>query len=147
MSIAIAAVSGLAGAATVTVLNEVVRRMAPDSAPRMEILGMRAAKAGFEAAEMDVPPRRALMPMTFAAEAISNTAYYSLVGLAWPNNALAAGAALGLAAGIGAVFLPGPMGLGEAPSARSTETKLMTVAWYLAGGIVAGMVRKGISDR
>ncbi len=142
MSTRMALASGFAGAATVTVLNEVVRRLAPESAPRMEILGMRAAKAGFEAADMEVPPRRALMPITFAAEAVSNTAYYSLVGFARPENALAAGTALGLAAGIGAVTLPGPLGLGERPSARSAQTKLLTVAWYLAGGIVAGLVRQ-----
>lgn len=142
MSAGMAIASGVAGAATVTVLNEVVRRVAPKSAPRMEILGMRAAKAGFESAEMKVPPRRELMAITFAAEAVSNTAYYSLVGLARPENALAAGAALGLAAGIGAVMLPGPLGLGESASSRSPQTKLLTVAWYLAGGLVAGLVRK-----
>lgn len=95
-----------------------------------------------EAADMEVPPRRALLPITFAAEMVSNTAYYSLVGLARPENALAAGAALGLAAGIGAVILPGPLGLGEEPSSRSPETKLLTVAWYLAGGVVAGLLRQ-----
>ena len=142
MNISAAAVSGIAGAAAVTVLNEAVRRAAPGSAPRMEILGMRAAKAGFEAAGVEVPPRRQLMPMTFAAEGVSNTAYYSLVGLAKPENAIVTGAMLGLAAGVGAVVLPGPMGLGEMPSARSTETKLMAVAWYLAGGLIAGTVRK-----
>ena len=139
--------SGLAGAATVTVLNETVRRAAPGRAPRMELLGMRAAKAGFEAADVEVPPRRQLMPMTFAAEAVSNTAYYSLVGLARPENAVLTGALLGLAAGVGAVMLPGPMGLGEGPSARSTETKLMTVAWYLAGGLAAGMVGKIVNGK
>ena len=80
------------------------------------------------------------MPMTFAAEAISNSAYYSLVGLARPENALAAGTLLGLAAGLGAVILPARLGLGESPSSRSPQTKLLTVAWYLAGGIVAGLV-------
>lgn len=140
MSKGMALASGFAGAATVTVLNEVVRRVAPESAPRMEILGMRAAKAGFEAARVEVPPRRALMPMTFAAEAISNSAYYSLVGLARPENALAAGTLLGLAAGLGAVILPARLGLGESPSSRSPQTKLLTVAWYLAGGIVTGLV-------
>ena len=129
-----------------TVLNEAVRRVAPEIAPRMEILGMRAAKAGFESAGVEVPPRRQLMPMTFAAEAISNTAYYSLVGFAKPENAAVTGAVLGLAAGIGAVVLPGPMGLGEMPSARSTGTKLLTVAWYFAGGVAAGLVASGIGS-
>ena len=138
---------GLAGAATVTVLNETLRRVTPESAPRMEILGMRAARAAFDAAEIDVPPRRALMPMTFAAEVVSNTAYYSLVGLARPENAVAVGTVLGLAAGIGAVTLPGPLGLGKEPSSRSPQTRLLTVAWYLAGGVVAGFLRKAQGGR
>lgn len=123
-----------------TVLNEVARRAAPGVAPRMEILGMRAAKAGFEAAGEDVPPRRELMKMTFAGEVVSNSAYYSLVGFARPENGLLAGGALGLAAGIGAVLLPGPMGLGDEPSSRTPETKAMTIAWYTAGGLAAGAV-------
>ena len=147
MAIETALMSGLAGAATVTVLNESVRRAAPEVAPRMEILGMRALKAGFEAADADVPPRRDLIKLAFGGEVASNTAYYSLVGLARPENAVAVGAALGLAAGVGAVLLPGPMGLGEAPSTRTAGTTAMTVAWYLAGGLVAGLVAKAVGSR
>ena len=142
-----ALVSGLAGAATVTFLNETVRRVAPEVAPRMEILGMRAMKAGFEAADAEVPPRRDLIKIAFGGEVASNTAYYSLVGLAKPENAVAAGATLGLAAGLGAVFLPGPMGLGEAPSTRTAGTTAMTVAWHFAGGLVAGLVARSMADK
>jgi hypothetical protein len=144
MAIEKALLSGLAGAATVTLLNETVRRVAPETAPRMEILGMRAMKAGFEAAEAEVPPRRELIKMAFGGEAISNTAYYSLVGLAEPESAVGVGAALGLAAGIGAVVLPGPMGLGDEPSGRSAATMAMTVAWYTMGGLAAGLVARAV---
>ena len=147
MAIETALMSGLAGAATVTVLNESVRRAAPEVAPRMEILGMRALKAGFEAADADVPPRRDLIKLAFGGEVASNTAYYSLVGLARPENAVAVGAMLGLAAGVGAVLLPGPMGLGEEPSTRTPGTTAMTVAWYFAGGLVAGLVAKAVGSR
>jgi hypothetical protein len=139
-----AILSGLAGAATVTVLNESVRRAAPEIAPRMEILGMRALKAGFEAADAEVPPRRGLIKLAFGGEVASNTAYYSLVGMARPENAVAVGAALGLAAGLGAVLLPGPMGLGNEPSTRTPGTAAMTVAWYFAGGLVAGLAARAI---
>ena len=146
MSVNTALASGLAGAAAVTVLNETVRRVAPEVAPRMEILGMRAAKAGFEAADREVPPRSELFKMTLAAEVLSNGAYYSLVGMVKPENAIATGAALGLAAGAGAVLLPGPMGLGEGPSARSLGTKALTLAWYLAGGLAAGFVASAMGN-
>jgi hypothetical protein len=139
-----ALVSGMVGAGVVSALNESVRRAMPGSAPRMEILGMRAAKAGFEAAHAEVPPRRDLIWMTFAGEVVSNSAYYSMVSFARPENALAAGAALGLAAGIGAVVLPGPLGLGDEPSSRTPQTKAMTVAWYLAGGVAAGLAWRAL---
>lgn len=145
MTIERAVLSGLAGAATVTFLNETVRRFAPETAPRMEILGMRAMKAGFEAADAEVPPRGELIKMAFGGEVISNTAYYSLVGLAEPENAVGVGAALGFAAGIGAVALPGPMGLGDEPSGRSTATLAMTIGWYTMGGIAAGLVARALS--
>ena len=130
-----------------TFLNESVRRVAPEVAPRMEILGMRALKAGFEAADAEVPPRRGLIKLAFGGEVASNATYYSLVGMAKPENAVAVGAALGLAAGLGAVLLPGPMGLGEAPSTRTAGTTVMTVAWYFAGGLVAGLVARATAER
>jgi hypothetical protein len=49
-----------------------------------------------------------------------------------------AGTALGLAAGIGAVALPGPMGLGSEPSTRTPQTTALTIGLYLLGGVVAG---------
>jgi hypothetical protein len=47
------------------------------------------------------------------------------------------GALLGLAAGVGAAYLPPRIGLGEQPGQRPPATQIMTVAWYLAGGLAA----------
>jgi len=100
---------------------------------------MRAMRKGFEAAGEDVPPRGELYPLTLIGDLISNSGYYSLVGLAKRENAIVTGAGLGLAAGIGAVTLPGPMGLGNAPSNRTAQTTGMTIGLYLLGGLVAGI--------
>lgn len=75
---------------------------------------------------------------------MSNTAYYALVGLGGPDGAVGRGAALGFLAGLGAVFLPGPLGLGSAPSRRTPQTAAMTVAWYTLGGLVAGAAYRAI---
>jgi len=53
---------------------------------------------------------------------------------------------LGLAAGVGAVFLPKHIGLGEEMTARTRETELMTVGWYLAGGLAAAAVYQTFFD-
>jgi hypothetical protein len=50
-----ALVSGLAGAAALTVLHETVRRVRHD-APRVDTLGRRAIARGLEAAGLEAPP-------------------------------------------------------------------------------------------
>ncbi len=74
--------------------------------------------------------------MALAGDIVSNALYYSLIGVAKPDNALLTGAALGTVAGVGGVLLPGPMGLGEAPTTRTPATVTMTIGWYLTGGLV-----------
>ena len=52
-------------------------------------------------------------------DVLSNGLYYSLVG--GGRHTVRRGLLLGLAAGVGGVALPGPMGLGEAPSGRTPK--------------------------
>jgi len=77
-----------------------------------------------------------------AGDIISNSLFYSFAGIGQKENALTRGAALGLAAGLGAVLLPKPMGLNDRPSNKSLETKIMTVGLYVVGGLVAAGVMK-----
>ena len=139
MTPAHAILSGIAGAAVLNIAHQSLQAVT-DDAPRMEILGMRALKGGLEAVGADVPPRRELFPITLAADLLANAGYYSLVGLAGPNKGILTGGALGLAAGVGAVALPGPMGLGNEPSNRTPQTTAMTVGLYTLGGLAAGAV-------
>ena len=138
MSLGKAAASGLIGACVLTLIHESARRFIPN-APRMDILGMRAIAKSLRSLDQEVPPADKLHDVTLGGDIISNSAYYSLVALARPEQALLLGALLGLAAGVGAVVLPEPMGLGEAPSGRTPETKAMTVGWYVAGGVAAAL--------
>lgn len=127
--------SGLAGACALTALHETARQFIPE-APRADILGMRAIKKIMESADEEPPADDELHDWALGGDVLSNTLYYSLIGLAKPENAILTGAALGLAAGVGAVALPGPMGLGTAPSSRTPATTAMTIGWYLVGGLV-----------
>jgi hypothetical protein len=44
-----------------------------------------------------------------------------------------------LAVGIGAVTLPEPLGVGKKPSAQTDRTAAQTIAWYVAGGLLAAL--------
>ncbi|MVM38670.1 hypothetical protein GO730_15830 [Spirosoma sp. HMF3257] len=126
--------SGLIGACVLTVLHETARQLIPN-APRADILGVRAIKKVMESADAEPPADDELHDWALGGDVVSNTLYYSLIGLAKPKDALLTGAALGLVAGVGAVGLPGPLGLGTAPSSRTSATAAMTIGWYLIGGL------------
>jgi hypothetical protein len=130
--------SGLVGATALTAIHESARRTFSD-APRMDVLGERAIAGSMRLIHRNPPPEEQLHTAALVGDVVSNSLYYSLIGLGDPRTAVVRGALLGLAAGLGGVYLPGPMGLGSSPSARTPATKAMTVAWYTAGGVAAGI--------
>ena len=130
--------SGLAGACAVTLMNETIRQLDED-APRLDLLGMRAL------AEVVSPDH--LRTEALVGDIASNTLYYSIVAAAPADQAPLCGATLGLGAGIGAVLLPGPLGLGEDATNRSTKTRILSVAYYTTAGLLAGMVFRSLARR
>jgi hypothetical protein len=110
----------------------------------MDVLGERAIAKVLRAAGA-ATPEEDLHPAALVGDLLSNTAYYSLVGLGGPEGAVERGALLGLAAGLGALLLPGPLGLGTASSKWTNATAAMTVARYALGGLVAGAVYSALS--
>jgi hypothetical protein len=134
--------SGLVGACALTLIHESARRYI-DDAPRMDVVGMRAIAKTFRA--VDAEPPIPLHETALAGELVSNSLYYGLVGLGGARDGLRNGALLGLAAGLAAVYLPEPLGLGRQPAKNSTETNLLTVAFYLLGGLAAGGVYQALS--
>lgn len=134
-----ALVSGLAGAVVLTLVHQAARHLTPD-APRMDVLGLRGLRKLLAAADAPQPDHDTAYNLTMAGDLLSNGLYYSLVGSG--PDAWWRGAALGVAAGVGGVVLPGPLGLGDGPSNRTPQTKLMTVAWYTLGGLVAAGVSR-----
>lgn len=134
--------SGLAGACALTLLHESARQLVPQ-APRVDVLGKRGIAKLLRAAGQKPPDDHTLHALALTGDLASNSLYYSLVGLAGPRYALPAGAVLGAAAGVGAVLLPGPMGLGTKPTTRTAATQAMTIAWYFVGGLVAAAAYQG----
>lgn len=145
MKTSTALISGLAGAATLTIVHEIVKRMDP-KAPRMDLLGMNAISKLMMKGHKTPPDRKTLFFITMAGDLIANALYYSLTGVGHKGKWLK-GSLLGTAAGIGGVLLPKPMGLNPAYSSRTNATKVMTVALYLIGGLVTSAVLKALDDK
>ncbi|WP_424952538.1 hypothetical protein [Deinococcus sp.] len=138
-----ALLSGLAGAVSVTLLNEGARRALPTasvlSPPRIEVLGERALSKTLRTTGVRPPRGRSLFYLTLLADLASNALYYALIGMGQRRRATVRGAVLGLLAGLGAAFLPPRLGLGRQPGER-TATRLLTVLWYLLGGVASAKI-------
>jgi len=137
---------GVAGAAAVTLIHESVRRIVPQ-APRMDLLGMNAISKGLNAIGIKTPTDTKLFALALAGDLLSNAVYYSIAGIGNEKNIWLRSSMLGLAAGIGAVTLPGPLGLEEKHSNKTTATKLMTVGLYVAGALITTAVIKLLASR
>ncbi|MBE7173437.1 MAG: hypothetical protein INR73_22885 [Williamsia sp.] len=127
---------GLAGACALTLVHEVTRRVEP-AAPRMDLLGMSALSSLIKKGGGTPPKRDQLFDLTMAGDVAGNALYYSLAGAGNKKGVWLRGLLLGIAAGAGAVYLPGPLGLPERPSNRTTKTKLLALGLYAMGGLVA----------
>jgi hypothetical protein len=57
------------------------------------------------------------------------------------------GASHGLCAGIGALVLTNPLGLSDALVTSTNKTKILTIAWYTFGGLVAGGVMMALRKK
>ena len=136
---------GLAGALTVTLVHELMKNTIED-APRMDKLGMEAIDESLDAAGQPSPSQPTLFKAAFAGELISNTLYYALAGIGKRKTATRKGGLLGLAAGMGSIFLPKPLGLNSAHSNRTKKTQLLALGLYLLGGLVAAKVTAALDS-
>lgn len=134
-------VSGLAGAAALTAVHQAARAVT-DSAPRMDVLGMRALSTRASREEATAPgSHKGLYRAALAGDLLFNSAYYSLA------RTYKRGLAMGVLAGVGALVLPQRLGLGAAPKSELLSNQLMTVAWYTIGGLVAAATAQRLAHR
>lgn len=137
---------GFAGACVLTLVHQAARKIT-DKAPRADVLGMRALNKAIRKADWQSPPDDRLYKWALMGDMVANSAYYSLVNVGDENRTWLRGSLLGLGAGLGALALPGPMGLGTRPTNRTRATQAMTVAWYLLGGLAAAAASQALARR
>lgn len=129
---------GLAGACALTLLNESVKKLDKD-APRMDLLGMNAVARLTKGNNLLAQTASKLFPVALAGDLVSNSLYYSMADSGDKNKTLVRGALLGLGAGLGAVVLPKTLGLNDDATTRTLKTKILTVSWYVIGGLTAAL--------
>jgi hypothetical protein len=134
-----ALIGGFAGAIALNILHETVRKFDPE-APRIDLLGEEALSKSLKALGIHAPVGDKLYAATLAGDVFSNGIYYSAIGMGNPKYLWIRAAISGITAGIGALKLPEPMGLNDAPVTKTDKTKMLTVAWYLFGGLVTAAV-------
>lgn len=139
-------IGGIAGAVALNILHQVVKQFDHD-APRVDLVGEEALSKSLTTIGLEPPKGTALFTATLAADLLSNAAYYSLIGVGKKKYLPLAGTVAGITAGIGALELTAPLGLNDAPITRTEKTKLLTVAWYTLGGLVAGTVMYTLRKR
>ncbi len=106
----------------------------------MDIVAMRGIARLLTRLDVRIPSNRVLHRLALAGDLLANSAYYAAVAYGRAERAPLRGAVLGTLAGLGALVLPRRIGLGEPPFSAEQRNRVMTVGWYLVGGVVAGCV-------
>jgi hypothetical protein len=136
---------GLAGAIAVTILHELIRKNDP-SAPRLDKLGEQATAHIMEKTGHAAPAKDKLYTTAMVGDIIGNTLFYSLAGTRM-KKAMSTGGLLGLSAGIGALKLPGVLGLNPKFTNSTGKRRWVTVGLYLTGGLIAAGVAKWLDNK
>lgn len=134
---------GIAGAVVLNLVHEVAKRVS-HKAPRVDLMGEEALSKSIEAVGIEPPTGKTLTASTFVADLASNAGYYAMIGKGDHDTILLRGAGYGLMAGLGAIGLAKPLGLNESTVTRTDETKILTVTWYLIGGLAAALAIKNL---
>lgn len=146
MKILTALAGGLAGACTLTLLHQALKKADP-AAPHVDELGMEALSTGLEKVGVEPPQGKELYNWTLTGDIIANTMYYSLAAIGGKSGASGRATFLGLMGGLGALYLPKPMRLSQEFTNRTPRTQFLTVGLYTIGGLVAGTVMKIFSGK
>jgi hypothetical protein len=131
--------SGAIGAVALTALHELARRRVT-TAPRMDLMGMRALRRmAPQLREAQVSSGK-LHTAALVGDLVCNSLYYAAIPGRTHVATWLRATALGVAAGVGALLLPERMGLGPPPHSDRRSNQAMTVAWYAVGAAATAAV-------
>ena len=133
-------IAGLGGAVVLNILHESLKNKG-SGMPHIDRLGKEALQKSLGYLGTGIQDENTLYLSTLAGDIAGNAVYYSLIGgknsLIWPKAVMFA-----LAAGVGAVTLPKPMGLNPAPVSRNAKSTVLTIVYYMTGALATGAILK-----
>jgi hypothetical protein len=138
--------AGAAGAVALNILHESLKNRSDDM-PRIDLLGEEALQKSLQYFGTEITDPDNLYRATLAGDVVSNSIYYSFIGAGSRKNVWPRAIALGIAAGVGAVALPKPLGLDPEPVARNPKVQALTVIYYLAGALITASVLKSTEKK
>lgn len=139
--------AGLGGAVALNIIHESLKNKSKD-APRVDLLGEEALQKTVEYFGGEISDKKTLYKATLASDILSNAMYYSMIGNGNPKHLWVRAVSYGVAAGVGAITLPEPLGLNPEPVTKTRTSQALTVGYYVAGALVtAGILRAVIKKK
>lgn len=154
MKLASALEGGLTGVTTLTLLQEALHKI--DSKTPQPFLHKSGVikKLKKSSGKPGKNGKNNKLYIALAGELLVNAAYFGLSGLGKRKNAVLTGGLLGAAAGLGVAFLNEPdhdnsnrINGEQMPAPDDTQKKVLTVALYTAGGLLAGVAIKRLNKK
>ncbi|MGN6491264.1 MAG: hypothetical protein ACTHLE_04655 [Agriterribacter sp.] len=145
MNVAKVLESGLTGAATLTLLQETLDQLDP-KAPNSKLLHKRGIIRHLKHATERKGMKAVKGYVKVAAELLGILGYYGLSGLGKRKNAVLRGGVLGAIAGAAVAFTQNNENE-ETPDADVWRKRIVTVALYILGGLIAGKTAEYIKKK
>ncbi len=138
--------AGLGGAVALNIIHESLKGKSKDT-PRVDLLGEEALEKTVEYFGGEIHHGDTLYNATLAGDVLSNALYYSVIGNGSPEHLWLRALSYGVAAGVGAITLPEPMGLNPEPVTKTKTSQALTVGYYVAGALVTAGILKAFAKR
>ena len=134
--------AGFAGAASLSILNEISRRLDP-KAPRLELLGERALATGLRRAGARRPRSTKLRRLGILSDLIANSIVYGALFAGRPRP-WRRGTLGGLVAGAAALLAAPALGIDRRLRTAPAATQL-ALARYIGAGLAASALYSGLA--
>lgn len=137
-------VTGLAGAAVLTLAHAIARQVDPRAA-RLDRVGMEALTRGLRAAGVRPPRGKQLRSAALLADLVTNTLHFASLGSGKPKSLLR-GAMRGVTSGLGAVKATKYLGLSPWGRGARQRSQLVTIGLYALAGLAAAGIGQLLHD-